>query len=44
VPFKLSPATPVAAADLHGDAIDDLLILAPDGRLFEADNHAKASP
>lgn len=44
VPFKLSPATPVAAADLHGDAVDDLLILAPDGRLFEADNHAKASP
>jgi hypothetical protein len=44
VPFKLSPATPIARADMHGDGIDDLLVIAEDGRLFEADNHAKPAP
>jgi len=44
VPFKLSPATPIAQADMHGDGIDDLLVITEDGRLFEADNHAKPAP
>lgn len=44
VSFKLSRATPIVGADMHGDGIDDLLVLTEDGRLFEADNHAKAAP
>ena len=44
VPFKLSPATPVAAADFHGDRRDDLLVLTEDGRLFWVGNHENPSP
>jgi hypothetical protein len=44
VPFRLSPATPAAAADLHGDGIEDLLVLTEDGRLFAVDSHPKLGP
>jgi hypothetical protein len=38
LPIKLSPATPAAAADLHGRGSDGLLLLGEDGTLYEADN------
>ena len=38
VPFKLTATTPWTAADLHGDKFEDLLILTPDGRLYEVSN------
>ncbi|KPK84575.1 MAG: hypothetical protein AMJ81_05215 [Phycisphaerae bacterium SM23_33] len=38
VPFKLTPATPWTAADMHADGFDDLLVLTADGRLYEVSN------
>jgi len=35
-PFQLGPATAWTAVDMNGDGYDDLLVLAEDGRLFEA--------
>jgi hypothetical protein len=37
-PLTLSPSTPMARADLKGKGIDDLLVLAEDGTLYEIDN------
>jgi hypothetical protein len=37
-PFKATPATAWAAADVQGDGTDDVLVLADDGRLFAVDN------
>ncbi len=44
VPFKLTPTTAWAAADLNGDRLDDLLVLTEDGRLFEVANRPPATP
>jgi hypothetical protein len=38
VPFRLTPKTPWAAADLHNDGFEDLLVLAEDGTLYEVSN------
>ena len=38
LPFKVTPATPWAAADLAGDGCDDVLVLGEDGRLFVVEN------
>ncbi len=37
-PLKLTPKTAWAAADLHGDKFEDLLILTADGTLYEVSN------
>lgn len=36
--LKLTPQTPWTAADLHDDRLEDLLILTPDGTLYELPN------
>lgn len=38
VPWKITPKTRFGAGDIHGDKFDDLLIVTPDGELFELDN------
>jgi hypothetical protein len=38
VPWKIAPGTHFGAGDLHGDKFDDLLIVTPEGRLFELNN------
>lgn len=43
LPFKLTAATPRAAADVNADGLADLIILADDGRLFEIRNVPSAA-
>jgi len=43
-PFRVTPATPWAAADLHGDGLDDVLVLADDGTLYAVDNKLHQPP
>jgi hypothetical protein len=38
LPFKLDGGALWAAADLHGDRKDDLLVLTPEGKLYQIDN------
>jgi len=38
LPFKPTPATPIAKADLQGKNIDDLLVLGEDGTLYVLSN------
>lgn len=38
VPFRITPATRLAAADFGGDGCDDLVVLTEDGRLYLVDN------
>ena len=38
VPWKVTPGTRFGAGDIHGDKFDDLLIVTPEGRLFELNN------
>lgn len=38
VPFVLTPKTPWAAADVHNDGFEDLLVLTADGTLYEVSN------
>jgi hypothetical protein len=38
VPWKLTAGTRFGAGDIHGDKFDDLLIVTPEGRLFELNN------
>jgi hypothetical protein len=40
VPFTLTPRTPWTAADLDGDKCEDLLILTPEGILYQVSNPA----
>jgi len=36
--FPLAPKMPWTAADLHNDGLDDLIVLAADGTLYEVPN------
>jgi hypothetical protein len=38
VPWQVTPKTRFGAGDIHGDKFDDLLIVTPDGKLFELNN------
>jgi hypothetical protein len=38
LPFKVTPGTAWAGADVKGDGTDDVLVLTDDGRLFVVDN------
>jgi hypothetical protein len=38
VPWKLTARTRFGAGDIHGDKFDDLLIVTPEGKLFELNN------
>jgi len=38
VPFQLGPSTPWTAADLHGDGFEDIVVVTPDGTLYEVSN------
>jgi VCBS repeat protein len=38
VPWKVTPKTRFGAGDIHGDKFDDLLIVTPEGKLFELNN------
>ncbi len=42
LPFTLTPQTPWTSADLDGDKCEDLLILTPDGALYQVSNPASA--
>jgi len=43
-PFTLTPRTPWTPADLDGDKCEDLLILTPEGILYQVSNPASTGP
>ena len=41
--LRLSARTPCTSADLHNDGLDDLLVVTPDGTLYEVPNRPRKS-